>query len=90
VFFAAWAVASFGGFVNRPFPADPITMLKAGWRLVVVHGFYEDIGVTVWRVFGGFALAQVDTNSQAGGRIRWLAGRPRWRSGPSPGRPLSG
>jgi NitT/TauT family transport system permease protein len=59
VFFAAWSAATFGGFVNRTFLADPLTMLQAGWRLLVVHGFYEDIGVTIWRVFGGFALAAV-------------------------------
>ena len=52
-----WAVATLGGFVNRTFLADPLTMLVAGWRLLVVHGFYEDIGVTIWRVFGGFVLA---------------------------------
>jgi NitT/TauT family transport system permease protein len=57
VFFAAWAVATLGGFVNRTFLADPFTMLQAGWRLLVVHGFYQDIGVTIWRVFGGFVLA---------------------------------
>src|SRR3989441_1604937 len=59
VFFAAWAVATMGGFVNPTFLADPVTMLRAGWRLLVVHGFYEDIGITIWRVFGGFALAAV-------------------------------
>jgi len=57
VFVAAWAVATLGGFVNRTFLADPLTMLGAGWQLLVVHGFYRDIGVTIWRVFGGFALA---------------------------------
>jgi len=57
VFFAAWAAATLGGFVNRTFLADPFTMLRAGWRLLVVHGFYQDIGVTIWRVFGGFVLA---------------------------------
>jgi NitT/TauT family transport system permease protein len=56
-FFAAWAVATIGGFVDPTFLADPVTMLRAGWRLLVVHRFYEDIGVTIWRVFGGFALA---------------------------------
>ena len=56
-FFAAWSVATLGGFVNPTFLADPLTMLRAGWRLLVVHGFYEDIGVTIWRVFGGFFLA---------------------------------
>jgi NitT/TauT family transport system permease protein len=58
-FFALWAVATLGGFVSRTFLADPFTMLVAGWRLLVVHGFYLDIAVTVWRVVGGFALAAV-------------------------------
>jgi NitT/TauT family transport system permease protein len=58
-FVAAWAVATLGGFVNPTFLADPLTMVRAGWRLLVVHGFYEDIGVTIWRVFGGFILAAV-------------------------------
>jgi NitT/TauT family transport system permease protein len=56
-FVAAWSGATLGGFVNPTFLADPLTMLRAGWRLLVVHGFYEDIGVTIWRVFGGFLLA---------------------------------
>ena len=47
-----------GGFVNRTFLADPRhdARRRAG-SLLVVHGFYADIGVTIWRVFGGFALA---------------------------------
>ena len=57
VFVAAWAVATLGGFVNRTFLADPLTMVSAGWQLLTVHGFYRDIGVTIWRVFGGFVLA---------------------------------
>jgi len=57
LFFLAWGAATLGGFVNRTFLADPITMVASGWRLLVVHGFYVDIGVTVWRVVGGFVLA---------------------------------
>jgi NitT/TauT family transport system permease protein len=57
VFVAAWAVATLGGFVNRTFLADPLTMVSAGWQLLTVHGFARDIGVTIWRVFGGFLLA---------------------------------
>ena len=57
LFFAAWAVATLGGYVNRTFLADPLTMVAAGWRLLTIHGFSLDIGVTIWRVFGGFALA---------------------------------
>ena len=59
LFFAAWAVATLGGYVNPTFLADPFTMVAAGWRLLTVHGFYLDIGVTIWRVFGGFAIAAV-------------------------------
>ncbi len=59
VFFLAWGVATLGGFVDRTFLADPLTMLGAGWRLLVVHGFYQDIAITTWRVFGGFLLAAV-------------------------------
>jgi len=57
LFFAVWAAATLGGYVNRTFLADPLTMVRAGWLLLTVHHFYEDIGVTIWRVFGGFALA---------------------------------
>ena len=59
VFVAAWAVATLGGFVNRTFLADPLTMVSSGWQLLTVHGFARDIGVTIWRVFGGFLLAAV-------------------------------
>jgi NitT/TauT family transport system permease protein len=57
LFFLVWGVATLGGFVNRTFLADPITMLASGWNLLVVHGFYADIGITIWRVFGGFVIA---------------------------------
>ena len=52
-------MATLGGFVNKTFLADPITMVVSGWRLLVLHGFYVDIGVTVWRVGGGFVIAAV-------------------------------
>ena len=57
LFFLVWGAATLGGFVNRTFLADPITMLRSGWQLLAVHGFYVDIGVTIWRVVGGFVLA---------------------------------
>jgi NitT/TauT family transport system permease protein len=57
LFFAVWAVATLGGFVSATFLADPFTMLESGWRLLAVHGFAADIGVTVWRVVGGFLIA---------------------------------
>ena len=59
VFVAVWAVATLGGFVSKTFLADPITMVKSGWVLLTQMGFAEDIGMTVWRVVGGFILAAV-------------------------------
>jgi NitT/TauT family transport system permease protein len=59
LFFLVWGVATLGGFVNRTFLADPLSMVGSGWTLLVVHAFYADIAVTIWRVFGGFALAAV-------------------------------
>ena len=57
LFFGAWAWATLGGHVSRTFLADPITMLGDGWELIVRYDFLHDIGMTVWRVMGGFVLA---------------------------------
>ncbi|MFM7531805.1 MAG: ABC transporter permease [Rubrivivax sp.] len=59
VFVAAWALATLGGFVSKTFLADPLTMLRSGWTLLTQMGFAEDIGMTVWRVLGGFVIAAV-------------------------------
>src|ERR671912_1966707 len=57
LFAGAWAFATLGGYVSRTFLADPITMLRDGWLLLTQFGFLGDIGVTVWRVVGGWVLA---------------------------------
>ena len=57
VFFAVWAIATFGGFVQKTFLADPWSMLQSGWTLLAKMGFAYDIGMTVWRVVGGFLIA---------------------------------
>jgi NitT/TauT family transport system permease protein len=57
LFVAAWAFATLGGYVSKTFLADPVTMMQDGWILLTRFGFLEDIGVTVWRVVGGFVLA---------------------------------
>jgi NitT/TauT family transport system permease protein len=57
VFVALWGWATFGGHVSATFLADPLTMLREGWNLLVRYGFLFDIGVTIWRVVGGFVLA---------------------------------
>jgi len=57
LFVALWATVTLGGFVQKTFLADPLTMLKSGWTLLAQMGFATDIGLTVWRVVGGFAIA---------------------------------
>ena len=59
LFIAFWAWITLGGHVNRIFLADPLSMLKDGWRLLVEDRFWLDILITIWRVFGGFVLASV-------------------------------
>jgi NitT/TauT family transport system permease protein len=57
LFVAAWSVATFGGLVPKTFLANPWQMLASGWDLLVNQGFLKDIGMTVWRVVGGFLIA---------------------------------
>lgn len=59
VFVAVWALATFGGFVSKTFLADPVTMVKSGYTLLAEMGFAKDIGMTIWRVLGGFVLAVI-------------------------------
>lgn len=57
LFVALWAGVTFGGLVPKIFLADPLTMLKSGYTLLTENNFAVDIGMTVWRVVGGFVLA---------------------------------
>ena len=57
LFFLAWAAVTFGGLVPKTFLADPVTMLREGWNLFARYGFAWDVGITIWRVLGGFTLA---------------------------------
>jgi NitT/TauT family transport system permease protein len=59
LFVALWAWATFGGHVSKTFLANPLTMLQEGFDLLVSHGFLFDIGMTIWRVVGGFLLASL-------------------------------
>ncbi len=59
LFFAVWAFFTLGGFVSPTFLASPVTMLREGWLLFTEYNFIQDIGMTVWRVVGGFVLASV-------------------------------
>src|SRR6187402_3351057 len=57
LFIALWAAATFYGFVSKTFLADPLTMVKSGYTLLTEMGFAKDIGMTIWRVLGGFIIA---------------------------------
>ena len=57
LFFAGWALATFGGLIDELFLKDPVYTLKTGVELFTQFNFIEDVGVTVWRVVGGFILA---------------------------------
>lgn len=59
VFVALWAFVTLGGYVSKTFLADPITMIKSGYDLLANQGFIKDIGITMWRVVGGFLIAAV-------------------------------
>ncbi len=59
LFVAVWAFFTLGGFVSPTFLASPVTMVKEGWLLFTEFNFIHDIGMTVWRVFGGFVLASL-------------------------------
>ena len=59
LFVALWAWATFGGYVSKTFLANPLTMVQEGIELLVKHGFLFDIGMTIWRVVGGFVLAAI-------------------------------
>jgi len=59
VFVSVWAAFTLSGFVPPTFLASPVTMLREGWLLFTEFNFIRDIGMTVWRVVGGFVLAAV-------------------------------
>ena len=56
-FVALWSVATFGGFVSKTFLANPLAMAEEGWLLLTKYNFLYDIGMTIWRVVGGFVMA---------------------------------
>ena len=59
LFVALWSAATFGGYVQRLFLADPLTMVGEGYNLMVRYGFSFDIMMTIWRVVGGFIIAVI-------------------------------
>ena len=59
LFTLLWSAVTFSGFVSKTFLADPWMMLTSGLRLLTEYGFAKDIGMTVWRVLGGFVIAAI-------------------------------
>ena len=57
VFFALWALATFGGAIDSMFLKDPLYTLVTGYKLFAEFNFIRDVGVTIWRVVGGFVIA---------------------------------
>ena len=59
LFVLIWSFFTLGGFVSPTFLASPITMVREGVLLFTEYNFLHDIGMTVWRVMGGFILASI-------------------------------
>jgi NitT/TauT family transport system permease protein len=59
LFFALWAAATYGGWVRPLFLASPGRTIETGIDLFVEFGFIVDVGVTIWRVVGGFLIAAI-------------------------------
>lgn len=57
VFIGLWGLVTYGGLVPPLFLASPGQALASGWALFTEYGFVHDIGMTVWRVLGGFVMA---------------------------------
>lgn len=59
LFVLIWSAFTLSGFVSPIFLASPVTMVREGWLLFTEYNFIHDIGMTVWRVLGGFVMAAV-------------------------------
>jgi NitT/TauT family transport system permease protein len=58
-FFLLWAAVTFGGVVPAMFLKNPIDTLATGRELFLEFNFIRDVGVTIFRVVGGFVLAAI-------------------------------
>ena len=57
LFLGAWALVTFSGTISQLFLRDPVYTLRAGYSLFAEFHFIRDVGITVFRVVGGFILA---------------------------------
>ena len=58
-FITLWFFLTWSGAVPRHFLASPLQTLLSGWDLFATQGFAFDVGMTIWRVVGGFLMAAV-------------------------------
>ena len=59
LFFAPGQLVTFGGVIDGDVPQDPVARSPPGYNLFVEFGFIRDVGITVFRVVGGFVLAAI-------------------------------
>jgi NitT/TauT family transport system permease protein len=59
LFLGAWALVTWGGFIDQMFLKTPLDTLVTGYNLFAEFGFHRDVGITLFRVVGGFVLAAV-------------------------------
>lgn len=57
LFLAFWTFLTVTGMVSPYFLASPLQTIKAAWVLFAEFNFIHDVGMTVWRVLGGFIIA---------------------------------
>ena len=58
-FVAVWWLVTASGAVPPQFLASPPQTVAAAWQLFAQFHFGHDVGMTIWRVMGGFVLAAV-------------------------------
>lgn len=59
LFVTMWWLLTASGAVPPQFLASPPQTLTAAWELFAKFNFGHDVGMTIWRVVGGFLLAAV-------------------------------
>ena len=59
LFLGAWSLVTWGGFIDPMFLKTPLDTAKTGCALFAEFGFHKDVGITLFRVVGGFVLAAV-------------------------------
>ena len=59
VFVALWSLITWTGAVPKHFLASPWQTVASGYDLFATQGFTNDVGMTIWRVVGGFLLAAI-------------------------------